>query len=310
MELSRVTPKEFGQVFPTPFSVFNSVKFSELNRYKCSDIHYLVFSDRKKRLGIVLGETEDELKAPFSASYSGFCFNSPVALQHYDDACALLKEYSIKERKRISFTLAPPIYNSLDNAKTFGALCRAGAQISSIDYNHHFEVARFKNYESILDSKVRNKLRMALQGELTFVKLDSKNEDDVARVYDVIRINHSERGNPLRMSLQNVIDTIKIIPADFFVVSNNEGVDVAAAQIFHTTDNISQIVYWGDVPSFSYLKTMNYLSYKVFEYYYNNTKVKILDIGISTENGMPNYGLCEFKENIGCIATTRFSLVL
>lgn len=66
----------------------------------------------------------------------------------------------------------------------------------------------------------------------------------------------------------------------------------------------------GDVPSFSSLKSMNYLSYKVFEYYYNNTKVKILDIGISTENGIPNYGLCEFKENIGCTATTRFSLML
>lgn len=310
MELSRVTPKEYGQIFPEPVSVFNSVKFSELNRYKCIDIHYLIFSDSKKRLGIVLGETDNELKAPFSASYSGFSFNSAVALQHYDGACNLLKDYKSQVGKKISITLAPSIYNSLDSAKTFGALCRAGAQISSIDYNHHFEIAQFKDYESLLDSKVRNKLRIALQGDLSFKKLNSKNEDDVARVYDVIRINHAERGNPLRMSLQNVIDTIKIIPADFFVVSNNEGIDVAAAQIFHTTGSIYQIVYWGDVPSFSYLKSMNFLSYKVFEYYYNNTKVKILDIGISTENGIPNYGLCEFKENIGCTATTRFSLSL
>lgn len=106
MELSRVPPKEYGQFFPAPFSVFNSVKFSELNRYKCFDIHYLVFSDSKKRLGIILGETDDTLKAPFSASYSGFSFNSAVALQHYDDACILLKEYGGKECKKISFTLA------------------------------------------------------------------------------------------------------------------------------------------------------------------------------------------------------------
>lgn len=310
MQINRVTSKEYQQLFSVPTSVFNSVAFSELNKEKCIDVHYLAFRDSKLRLGMIIGEREDSLHVPFSATYGGFSFNSTVALQHYDEACIALKEYARNIGKPLFITLAPPIYNTTDNIKTFGAFMRAGAQIESVEYNQHFELARFEHYEDILDSKIRNKLHNALNAGLTFTQLDSKNAEDVARAYEVIRINHQERGNPLHMSLQNVLDTIKIIPADFFVVTDADGHDVAAAQIFHTTKDIYQIVYWGDVPMYSHLKSMNFLSYKVFEYYYNWGGVKILDIGISTENGTPNYGLCEFKENIGCYSTTKFSLKL
>lgn len=309
MELLRVSAAEYKQVFPSPFSLFNSVEFSELNKEKCNDLHYLIFADSKKRLGIIIGEKVDSLRAPFSATYSGFSYNTTVALNHYDEACKLLKEYVEKINKPLFVTLPPPLYDGLDHSKTFGAMMRAGAKIQYIDYNHHFELSRFVDYDSVLDSKVRNKLHKSFDSGLRFEKLNSKSADDVERAYEVIRINHKERGNPLHMTLENVLETIKIIPADFFVVSNQDGIDIAAAQIFHTSKDTYQIVYWGDIPSYSYLKSMNYLSYKVFEYYFNK-EVKRLDIGISTENGMPNYGLCEFKENIGCYATTRLSLVL
>lgn len=309
MELVRVTSKEYKQYFPNPYSLFNSVEFTELNKTKCIDIHYLIFKDSKARLGFIVGELEDCFKAPFSASYAGFSYNSNVSLQYYYDACALLKEYVYRIGKKLYITLEPPIYDKTNNAKTFKALVAAGAHITTIEYNHHFELKQFENYESLLDSKNRNKLRNALSSGLKFEILDSKKETDVARAYEVIRTNHIERGNPLRMSLQSVLDTIKIIPASFFVVSNEDGVDVAAAQIFHTNKKVCQIVYWGDDPIYSYLKSMNYLAYKVFEHYYRSG-VDILDIGISTEDGEPNYGLCEFKENIGCVATTRFSICL
>lgn len=309
MEISRISPKEYQQLFPTPTSVFNSVAFSELNKEKCNDVHYLVFRDTKNRLGMIVGEKEDSLRIPFSATYGGFSFNSTVACQYYDDACVALKEYAKQLGKPLYITLAPPIYNVTDYTKTFEALMRAGATIESIEYNQHFELSRFADYESILDSKIKNKLRNALNAGLHFMELDCKNDADVARAYEVIRINHIERGNPLRMSLHNVLDTIKVIPADFFVVENSEGHDVAAAVIFHTTKDIYQIVYWGDVPEYSHLRPMNFLSYRVFDYYYRKG-LRILDIGISTENGVPNYGLCEFKENIGCYATVKYMLKL
>ena len=54
-------------------------------------------------------------------------------------------------------------------------------------------------------------------------------------------------------------------------------------------------------------RTMNFLSYKVLEYY-KNTNIKYVDIGPSTEDSLPNYGLCEFKESIGCFIMPKFTM--
>lgn len=307
MEINRVTAKEYQQLFPSPISAFNSVAFSELNKDKCVELHYLTFKDSRLRLGIIIGEKSDCLRVPFSASYGGFSFNSKVDIRYYDEACQSLAAYVKSIGKPLYITMAPTFYDTIDNSKTLSAFVRIGATIQSVEYNQHFELKLFENYETLLDSKVRNKLRNALSCNLLFNKLDSKKPDDVARVYSVIQANHIEKGRPLRMSLRNVLDTIKIISADFFIVEDGNGHDVAAAQIFHTTPKIYQIVYWGDIPEYSYLKPMNFLAYKIFEYYYAKG-IEILDIGISTEDGIPNYGLCEFKENIGCVATSRITL--
>jgi lipid II:glycine glycyltransferase (peptidoglycan interpeptide bridge formation enzyme) len=85
---------------------------------------------------------------------------------------------------------------------------------------------------------------------------------------------------------------------DFFTV-NKEQTTIGAAVVFHVAPRIVQVVYWGDLPAYSEYKTMNFLSYSLFNYY-QNQGIKIIDIGPSTENSIPNHGLCEFKESIGC----------
>ena len=50
---------------------------------------------------------------------------------------------------------------------------------------------------------------------------------------------------------------------------------------------------------------MNCLTYNVFRHY-SDAGLRILDIGPSTEDGVPNYGLCEFKENIGCGISLKY----
>jgi hypothetical protein len=86
----------------------------------------------------------------------------------------------------------------------------------------------------------------------------------------------------------------------------HEGVDVAAAQVFHVAEGVAQVIYWGDLKEYSQLRTMNLLSYRIFEYYYKAKEIKLLDIGPSTENGVPNVGLCDFKESIGCSTSPKF----
>ena len=97
------------------------------------------------------------------------------------------------------------------------------------------------------------------------------------------------------MTWEQVYETAKIINADFFLVNDMEK-PIAAAIVFHVTHSIVQVIYWGDRVGYSEKKPMNFLAFKLFEYY-KNVGIKIIDLGPSTLNSVPNHGLCEFKES-------------
>lgn len=307
MELIELTAKDYNQYFPKTHQVFNSVAFNELNAPKVDTVHYFVFKDSKVRLGICFGEKDGMLKSPFSAPFGGFSYNAEDhKFKCIEEAVSLLEDFANKNNKQLKITLPPEFYGSTIINETVSALFRSKFVLKYVDVNYQFLVKDFENYEEKIDSKTRNKLHQSIQTEFNFIKLNSKNEKDVARVYAVIKANREWRGFPLHMSLQAVLDTIKIIPADFFVLTV-DGLDAAAAQVFHVSYSIVQVIYWGDAPGFYDKKVMNLLSYKVFEHYANEGKIEIIDIGPSTEFGVPNHGLCEFKENIGCKTSLKYT---
>ena len=140
-------------------------------------------------------------------------------------------------------------------------------------------------------------LKIAFSNNLIFKQCTSYEEKKLA--YNIISLNRKSRGFPLRMSWVHIENTIKLIPADFFLLLNADQHIIASSIVFNVSQGIVQIIYWGDNPQFSALKTMNFLAYKIFEFYKQQNYI-VIDIGPSTENSVPNYGLCDFKESIGC----------
>ena len=66
--------------------------------------------------------------------------------------------------------------------------------------------------------------------------------------------------------------------------------------------SISQITFNRNNKNYKF--AINFLAYQLIQYY-TKKGIKILDIGISTEDGIPNYGLCDFKESIGCFLSSK-----
>ena len=307
MDMQEVSFQEYKELFPSPKIAFDTVAFAELNKNKCQSVHYLIFRDTKIRLGIIVGERENLLCCPYSAPFSIFESNKEERLEHYERFVQELKEFALKKGKNLRIVLPPSIYGSVVS-KMFSSLMRSDARVVYTDLNYHYPLYKFAHYCDFLERGTRNKFYNSQKNDFQFVKLDTSIDCDVERAYCVIKQNRKERGFPLRMTLQDVLATRKIIKADFFVMSY-EGVDVAAAQVFHVAKDMAQVIYWGDLPQYSHLRTMNFFTYKVFEYY-SQTNIQILDIGPSTEEGIPNYGLCEFKENIGCEVTLKHTMEL
>lgn len=298
MDVREVTASEYGAYFAGHPHIYNSTAFAALNEHKVAEVSYLLISDGKVRFGIILGDG----RSPFSAPFGGLDYNRQQGFEQIDEAVAALKEYA---KSTLRITLPPDFYDETMLSVTASALMRQGRLLYA-DVNYHFVTADIAAYDNVLDSTGKNKLRQSVKhfGTDTGMFVSA----DAARAYEIIRRNREEQGYPLRMSLDDVLKTAKIIPADFFVLVH-EGHDIAAAQVFHVAEGIVQVIYWGDLREYSHLRPMNYLAYRIFKYYHE-IGIRIVDVGPSTEEGVPNYGLCSFKKSIGCRASLKYTFAL
>lgn len=296
--------QQFHLNYPCITHVFNSVEFSSLNEDKCDELRCLEFKDHKPRMGITLGRRGSLLCSPFSAPFGGFVFaHTETPLEMVDKAVKSLIRYADLHRLSLRITLPPAFYHpQLINKQIFCLTANGFRQIYN-DVNFHFELTNFDDYTAILWRNARKNLQRARREPFVFKK--AQNQEEIIAAYNTIQQNRKAKGYPLKMSLQQVLDTINVVPADFFNLSIN-GANVAAAQVFHVAVGIVQVIYWGDAPGFENYRPMNYLAAKVVEYY-KKAGIRIVDVGPSSQFGVPSIGLCNFKESIGCKVESKFT---
>lgn len=308
MQIKEISSTEYDSFFEPAF-VYNTVSFVWLNASKVTNVHYLAIGEdgRRPRFGVILGERDGRLLSPFSAPFGGFEQHGKQNIQLMENAVGLLKDYAADRHLSVEVALPPLLYDESQISKWVSVFTRGGFR-HVIDLNYYFDVRRFAEYKTLTDRSARNHLNRSLKEDFHLLQLDSGKKENVERAYEVIRQNREERGYPLRMTLEQVWQTVtSVVKADFFVLEHG-GHDVAAAQIFHVADGIAQVIYWGDIRKYSSMRPMNFLAYALLGHYYEQG-LRILDIGPSTEDGIPNYGLCEFKENIGCEVTLKYRFV-
>ena len=290
--------------YPHTIHLFNSLAFAYLNEDKCDELRLLDFKDHKPRMGIILGRRGGLLCSPFSAPFGGFVFaETDTSLEITDRAVKSLVRYADLHQLSIRITLPPSFYHPQLVAKQTFSLLANGFRQLYCDVNYHFDLHAFVDYTSILWRNARKNLQRAIREPFVFKRAET--EDDIIAAYTTIQLNRQAKGYPLRMSLQQVLDTIKVIPADFFNLSMN-GANVAAAQVFHVAHDVVQVIYWGDVPGFENYRPMNFLAAKIVEYY-KQAGLRYVDVGPSSEFGVPSIGLCNFKESIGCRVEDKYS---
>lgn len=307
MEIIEVTASEYIQIIPTPYHVFGSGAFARLNATKASEVYYLLFKEGKYRLGLTVGKRGECLFSPFSAPFGGFIFlNNEVRISHIDEAIdCLINWCSHKGINEIRIILPPPLYSESFVAKQVNALYRKGFGVAAIDLNYSFNLHNLVgDYQRRIWRNARKNLAISMAANLFFNECYS--EQQKVQAYDIIRQNREQHGYPLRMTWEQMKETSNLIEADFFIVSISKNIPVAAAIVFHVAEQIVQVIYWGDLAGFAHMKTMNFLSYSLFNHY-KAKGIKITDIGPSTENSVPNHGLCEFKESIGCDISQKIS---
>lgn len=282
---------------------YNSSAFHDINKQKVDKVFTFAFGDNKIRAFFTAGKKENRLIAPYSSPFSMIEFKKSCTIEDIDNYVKELDLYMLQnELDEIEVTLPPMFYDETNITKVLSAFLRDGYSIVENQINYQIFINSEEEYLNSLQRNAKKNLNHALTVNYVLSHCESNEEKELA--YEIIKKNRESKGYRLSMSLQQVMDTIRHVEHDFFVLYKDE-IPVASAIIFRVTEDVYQVVYWGDIPGYSEDRPINFLAYKLFQYYLSKN-IRVLDIGPSMLDGEPNYGLCDFKESIGCDASSKF----
>lgn len=291
-KLISVSAAEYAGIFTKPLTVFGSYGFLELNSRKVEQVQYLIGTDMKNRpvMGIVAGLRDGAWLSPFSAPMAALDWAHEPSVGMVFDFFSLLKSTLAPMPLRV--TLPPSFISPSALTKTACAISNLSSD-TSVALNYHYPLSQFPEFEKYLKSNARKNFHRA-QGEYLIF-----NQVQISRAYEVIKANREGKGYYLAMSSDDVAATAETVYIDAFVLSR-EGVDIAAAIVYRIAPGVAHVVYWGDIPGYESIRPMNILPYYVFRFYHD-AGFSIVNIGTSSIDGMPNRGLCDFKESLGCV---------
>lgn len=296
MVIKEVSKFEYEKLTDKNNIFYNRTEFSELNKYKVDKINYLLACDKKNRFAFTLGSVKHDAYSPFSAPFAlPLILRENMSIAYYEKFVDLLEDWLISnDFIKVKIILPPTIYNESEVSKWINTFFRKNYFIENVELNQFLDLSK-DNYMEMLQYNARKNLNIALSSELDFVKAIS--EEEYILAYQVIKSNRDSKGYPLRMSYEQISNTLSIVRHDVFLIKKGK-VPIASAFIFAVTEDIVQIIYWGGVLEYSQYKPINYLAYMLTKYY-QDKNIKFIDIGPSTENSIPNVGLCDFKDSIG-----------
>jgi len=286
--------------------IFDSYDFHRINAHKVEKVVLCQFGHgNKTKASLFIAIDGEKAQAPYSAPFAMIEEYKECSIEEIDNYIVELNAYLDKTGVKDSyFKLPPMIYDQHRITKLISSMIRNGYSIFQMELSFEIIIKNEEEYLASLHRNARKNLQHAR--ELNYSLIYCSNEKLKRDAYEIIKINRVSNNYRLAMTWENVKETIAFTEHDFFILKL-EDKEIASAIIFRVTDEVYQVVYWGDIPGYSEARPVNMLAYFLNEYYYAKG-VKILDIGPSMLDGQPNYGLCSFKESIGCEISGKYIL--
>ena len=295
---------QFFYYFPTAPHQFSSEAFMNLNAGKVDKIVRLIQDTEKVQMGLIAGIHDGKLVSPFSAPFGGFHFKSeqvyPSAIESY---LSDLQDYALSENlQEMRVTLAPDIYSHSSNAKLVNVFIRLGFKMLNPEITNWVDLNEFREMFSVGASRTyynqaeRNKLEFQLVTEISEMEM----------IYNLVLENRARMGRPIHMTFANLQETGKLFPTDYFKIVDTKGEIVAGAIFYRAHPQIAYAVFWGDSINGRPVRAMDFLVFQLWNHF-KKIGYRFIDLGISTESGIPNQGLLRFKETHECISSLRYS---
>lgn len=235
-------------------------------------------------------------RSPARGTFAGFDFKTGLdleALFQFLDAY----EADLKARgaQTIEILLPPAAHNPEAFSLTFYLLHARQYETARCDLNYSLNVDTTPLFGRISYGNQKRIKKCRREG-FTSAELPLS---DLPKVYETLAVNRASKGNALSMSLEQLQAMAQALPGTLVLFGAQSGDVLAASAIcLRLSPNILYVFYWGDRPEFQSHSPIVLLAETIYAYCQAND-IRILDAGTSTIGDEPNFGLIQFKRNMG-----------
>ena len=278
--------------------IFNSPEFQSLKRGKSR--YFVLFDQERPIARICFWINNDQAISGHQATFGSIDAESPLSeekAKYFIEQ--VINTLRIDRLDEVILRHWPAAYATSDGFhKSFLAL---GFLLVGSEVNQHLVVTKDDFYQ-IVNKNQHSKIRQTHNRGYYFKALSINELPDV---YQLISKTLTRKGYSVSMTYEYLFKTISLMPTKYLLFGLFDKSKLISATVsVCISQEILYNFYHADDSSYRTSSPLVRLIQEIYIYCQQNG-IGILDLGISSENGLINPGLFNFKKNLGCASSEK-----
>lgn len=244
-------------------------------------------------------------RSPARGTFGGFsCAPGTTAEELALLARGVTAHLDAADAAQLSLVLAPSSHDPELHQTSLAVLSGAGFVPQTEDLNQDLVVDDRPLTARMSYGNLKRHRKCMREG----IRFEPLAADRHEAAYRLIADNRLRRGYPLTMSWEAIATMRAQFPAELHFFGACSSVQMLASAIcIRISPEILYVFYWGDAEGTSTLSPVVVLAAGIYGLC-QTQGIRVLDAGISTDQGRLNEGLSTFKRNLGFAESSRLTL--
>jgi hypothetical protein len=239
--------------------------------------------------------------APFGSFYAQTRYSKEKAYHFVEEVKKLLKA---KGCDRITVKHYPACYGNINHDFFFQAMKAHGFEVLCQEINQYLSITQ-EAYTSGLHESERRRLKKCHQQGFA---AGYSNAFDAVVWFDRIVRARTYKGHPLSIDLENLKKINQVNPERYHFFTVKDGDQTIASAI--AVEVLPDVLYYylpADEEAYQQYSPMVMLIEAMY-HFAQEKKMRVLDLGISSSEGLVNEGLRVFKKHLGAEEECKYTL--
>ncbi|MCH8317733.1 MAG: GNAT family N-acetyltransferase [Bacteroidetes bacterium] len=255
--------------------------------------------------------------SPYKSSFGSVEFDSTLSLENLNAFIEKINKWAVEKRlKSLVIKSYPFCYAPENSILLTNCFINQGYKIVNAELNQHIQISDLKfEILDLFHLSEKRRLKKCEKAGFTFQQEICSGRAfcrDVAcnvstkcpsitlkNVYEFVKKARKRQGHPLTMSYEALAEMFHHFPNEYQIFTVRDKENIAALTVtIKINKKILYNFYPADSHQYKNFSPMVMLVKGLYDHCVKNG-FKLLDLGISTVNSKPNYGLINFKKNIG-----------